>query len=40
MPYWMAPDGALDDAEEMGFWAAKAFTAALRLAAGEVRPDR
>ncbi len=31
MPYWSAPDGALDDADEMTPWARKAYEAGLRL---------
>ncbi|MEZ5781767.1 MAG: TfoX/Sxy family protein [Rhizobiaceae bacterium] len=32
MPYWSVPDGALDDPEEMGPWAKKAYEAGLRTA--------
>lgn len=30
MPYWTAPDGALDDADAMTPWARKAYEAGLR----------
>lgn len=30
MPYWSAPDGALDDPDEMQPWAKKAYAAGLR----------
>jgi DNA transformation protein len=30
MPYWTVPDGALDDPDEMTFWARKAYEAGLR----------
>jgi len=30
MPYWTAPDGALDDSDEMVAWAKKAYEAAVR----------
>jgi DNA transformation protein and related proteins len=30
MPYWTAPDGALDDADAMAPWARKAYEAGLR----------
>lgn len=30
MPYWTAPDGALDDPDEMAPWARKAYEAGLR----------
>lgn len=39
MPYWSAPDGALDDADEMLPWARKAYEAGLRTASEE-RPAR
>ena len=31
MPYWTAPDGAMDDPDEMAVWATKSYEAALRL---------
>lgn len=30
MPYWSAPESAMDDPEEMAVWARKAYQAALR----------
>ncbi len=30
MPYWTAPESALDDADEMTLWARKAYEAGLR----------
>jgi DNA transformation protein len=30
MPYWTAPESALDDADEMAVWASKAYEAGLR----------
>jgi DNA transformation protein and related proteins len=30
MPYWTAPDSALDDPDEMAVWARKAYEAGLR----------
>ncbi len=30
MPYWTAPDAALDDPDEMAIWARKAYEAGLR----------
>ena len=30
MPYWSIPESAVDDAEELGVWARKAYEAALR----------
>lgn len=30
MPYWSVPDSALDDPEEFGQWARRAYEAALR----------
>lgn len=30
MPYWSVPDAAIDDPDEMAFWARKAYDAGLR----------
>jgi DNA transformation protein len=30
MPYWTAPDGSLDDADDMAVWARMAYEAGLR----------
>ena len=30
MPYWTAPESALDDPDEMTLWARKAYEAGLR----------
>lgn len=32
MPYWSAPDGAVDDPDEMAVWAKKSYEAGLRSA--------
>lgn len=31
MPYWSVPDAAIDDPDEMAFWASKAYDAGLRF---------
>jgi len=30
MPYWTVPDGAMDDPDEMAFWARKSYEAGMR----------
>jgi len=40
MPYWTAPDGALDDPDEMRDWARKAYEAGLRSAREEAPRKR
>lgn len=37
MPYWSAPEAALDDPDEMTLWARRAYEAGLRAAAREER---
>ncbi len=40
MPYWSAPDAALDDPDEMTAWARRAYEAALRLTRSETEPKK
>jgi TfoX/Sxy family transcriptional regulator of competence genes len=35
MPYYQAPEEAIENGEEMSFWAAKAYSTALRAASNK-----